>query len=211
LERLVDEAVWQARSGELHSLRLASCGQYVSGRLYRFDQAIDAHAKSKAAKKRAETAIQVRRAGMDLVQAVRDMRRRLQEETREQELFVVENCTMPPYIFTPRMNVRVSYRWRNSVDDAWTFGSINFLHEVDTRPDYTLPTPKRKPSQAKQEDALQDKLYRVWDHLCSSALQSVREYLKSGRDRSTIPETFQVTTDSYTRGLNNYSTQFWRE
>ncbi|PKP93539.1 MAG: hypothetical protein CVT77_05345 [Alphaproteobacteria bacterium HGW-Alphaproteobacteria-16] len=211
LERLVDEAVWQSRSGELHSLRLASCGQYVSGRLYRFDQAIAAHNKAKAAKKRAETAVQVRRAGMDLVQAVRDMKNRMEEEQQEQELFVVEDSVMHPYRFTPRMNVRVSYRWRGTADESWTYGSINFLHEVDTRPDYTLPTPKRKPSRAKQEDEFQDKLYRVWDHLRSSALHSLREYLKSGRDRSAIPENFQVTTDSYTRGLNNYSTQFWRE
>jgi hypothetical protein len=67
LERLVYEAVLQSRSGELHSLRLAGCGQYVSGRLYRFDQAIIAHNKAKAAKKRAETSADVRRAGMDLV------------------------------------------------------------------------------------------------------------------------------------------------
>jgi len=148
---------------------------------------------------------------MDLVQAVRDMKNRMEEEQQEQELFVVEDSVMHPYRFTPRMNVRVSYRWRGTADESWTYGSINFLHEVDTRPDYTLPTPKRKPSRAKQEDEFQDKLYRVWDHLRSSALHSLREYLKSGRDRSAIPENFQVTTDSYTRGLNNYSTQFWRE
>lgn len=94
------------------------------------------------------------------------------------------------------MNVRVSYRWRTTADGAWTYGSINFLHEVDARLDYSLPTPKRKPSRAKQEDDLQDKLCRVWDHLRSSAHHSVREYLRSGRDRSAIPESFQLTTDS---------------
>lgn len=62
LERLVNEAVWQSRSGELHSLHLASCGPFVSQRLYRLDQAIIAHNKAKAAKKRSETADDVRRA-----------------------------------------------------------------------------------------------------------------------------------------------------
>ncbi len=211
LERLVDEAVLQSRSGELHSLRLAGCGQYVSGRLNRFDQAIIAHNKAKAAKKRAETSADVRRAGMDLVDAVRDMKRRMEEEAQEQQLFHVDDVITTPYRFTPRMAVRVSYRWRSSADDAWNFGSITFQHEVDMRPDYTLPVTKRKPSRAKQEDELQGKLYRIWDHLRSSALYSVREYLKSGRDRAAIPETFEATTDSHSRGLNNYSTQFWRE
>lgn len=211
LERLVDEAILQSRSGELHSLRLASCGQYVSGRLYRFDQAIIAHNKAKAVKKRAETSADVRRTGMDLVDAVRDMKRRMEEEAQEQQLFHVDDVITTPYRFTPRMEVRVSYRWRSSADNAWNFSSITFQHEVDMRPDYTLSVPKRKPSRAKQEDELQGKLYRIWDHLRSSALYSVREYLKSGRDRAAIPETFEATTDSYSRGLNNYSTQFWRE
>jgi hypothetical protein len=210
VERLVEEAIWQSRFGELHSLRLANCGQYVSGCLYRLDQAIIAHNKAKAAKKCSETPVQVRRAGMDLVDAVRDMKRRMEEDEREQQLFYVEDMVTTPHRFTPRMDVRVSYRWRNAIDDAWTYGSITFLHEVDTRPDYTLPVPKQKPSRARQEHELQGKLYRIWDHLRSSALSPVREYLRSGHDRTVIPQTFQATTDSYTRGLNNYSTQSWR-
>lgn len=211
LQRLVDDAVSLSRSGELHSLRLAGCGQYVSGRLYRLDQAIIEHNKAKAAKKRAETSVRALRAGMDLVDAVRHMKRRMAEEEQEQQQFYVDDLVTPPYRFTSDLNVRVSYRWRNAADDTWTYGNITFLHKVDTRPDFTLPGPKRKPSRSKQEEELQDKLYRVWDHLRSSALYSVREYLKAGSDRAAIPETFQVTTDSYTRGLNNYSTQFWRE
>jgi len=211
LERLVDEAVWQSRSGELHSLRLASCGQYVSGRLFRFDQAIIAHNKAKAAKKRAETSVDVLRTGMDLVHAVREMKQQLTEEERERELFYVDDVVYTPHSFMPRLEVRIGYRWRDAAGGTWTHGNITFQHEVDMRPDCTLPVSKRKPSRAKQEDERQEKLYRVWDHLRSSALQSVREYLKSGRDRAAIPEAFQASTDSYTRGLNNYSTQFWRE
>lgn len=210
LERLVDEAVSQSRSGQLHSLRLASCGPFVSQRLYRFDQAIIAHNKAKAAKKRSETADDVRRAGMDLVYAVRDMKDRSEEEELEQQLLWVDDVIWTPTRFTPRLSVRVNYRWREAAEDRWTHGSITFLHEVDLRPDYMDPAPARKPSRAKQEDELQKKLYRVWDHLRSSALHSLREYLKSGQDRTAIPETFQATTDGHSRHLNNYSTQFWR-
>jgi len=211
LEKLVHEAIWQSGSGELHSLRLASCGEYVSGRLYRFDRAIVAHNKAKAPKKRAETSADLRRAGMDLIYAVREMKDRLKEEEQERELFQVDDVIYTPRSFSPRLEVRIGYRWRDAGDESWTHGTITFHHEVDTRPDYTLPAPKRKPPRWKQEEELQEQLYRTWDHLRSSALHSVREYLKSGRDRTKIPEAFKATTDSYARGLNNYSTQFWRE
>jgi hypothetical protein len=39
----------------------------------------------------------------------------------------------------------------------------------------------------------------------------VRDYFRDGGDGAKIPETFQVTVDSYSRDLNNYSTQFWRQ
>jgi hypothetical protein len=211
LEELVDEAVWQSRSGELHLLRLASCGEYVSGRLYRLDQAILAHNEAKAAKKRAEISADVRRAGMDLVYAVREMKNRLEREERERTLFEIDDVVYTPRTFTPRLEVRISYRWRDTADESWTHGTITFQHEVDMRPDYTLPVPKREPPRWRQEEELQDRLYRTWDHLRASALHSVREYLKSGCDRTKIPEVFKATTDSHSRGLNNYSTQFWRE
>lgn len=211
LEKRVDEAIWQSRSGELHALRLASCGEYVSGRLARFDRAILAHNKAKAAKKRDETSADLRRAGRDLVYAVREMRDRLENEERERTLFEVDDVVYTPQTFTPRLEVRIGYRWRETADESWTHGAITFQHEVDMRPDYTAPAPKRKPPRWKQEEEAQDRLYRTWDHLRSSALHSIREYLKSGRDRAKIPATFTATTDSHSRGLNNYSTQFWRE
>lgn len=43
------------------------------------------------------------------------------------------------------------------------------------------------------------------------ALYSVRDYFKEGGDGDKILEAFQATVDSHTRGLNNYSTQFWRQ
>ena len=209
LDRLVEDAIWQSRLGELHDLRLASCGTYVSSRLYRFDQAIATNNKAKAAKKRAETATDLRRAGMDLVDAIREMKGRLEEDEKEQELVHVDDILASPRTFTPRMSIRVSYRWRETPDDAWTSGAITFEHEHDTSSDYSLPRPARKLTTARQEDELQDTLYLVWDHMRVSALQSVREYLTSGRDRSAIPETYRVRT-GHSRYLNNYSTQFWR-
>jgi len=110
-----------------------------------------------------------------------------------------------------QLSVRVGYRWRRTVDDEWTFASITFTHIHDPRPDYTLPTPKRKPSATKREQELQNSLHQTWEHLMRGALYSVRDYFRQGGDGAKIPESFRATVDSYSRGLNNYSTQFWRE
>lgn len=209
LQGIIEEAVREERSGTLRQA-LLRCGPYVETQLHYFERALAAHTKAKAARKRAETASALQRAAYDVSSAVADMKRRVETERRDGELFFVEDSIRPPYRFSRQLSVRVSYRWRRTVDDQWMFGSITFHHEVDLRPDYTLPAPKRKPSAAKQERDLQDRLYQVWEHLMRGALYSVRDYFKDGGDGDAIPGTFQTTVDSYSRGLNNYSTQFWR-
>jgi hypothetical protein len=210
-EQLLEQAIFEVRSGVLHHLPLASCGPYVSSRLRRFDQAIAEQLKAKAAKKRADAAVDVRRAGMALLDAVRDMQDRVRTEEEEGQLFHIDDLIRPPHSFGSRLDVRVNYRWRTAVDDKWTFAGITFHHDVDLRPDYIRPPAKRKPSAAQQRMDEQDELFRIWDQLKSGALYSVRDYLKSGADRTAIPETFQATIDRHGGGLNNYSTQFWRE
>jgi hypothetical protein len=134
----------------------------------------------------------------------------METEQKEGQLFFVDDQISPPYRFSKHLIVKVSYRWRRTVDDEWTFGSIAFVHDVDLRSDYTIPAPKLKPSAAKQEQDLQKSLYQTWEHLMRNALYSVRDYFREDRDGDKIPDIFQVTVDSH-RGLNNYSTQFWRQ
>lgn len=139
------------------------------------------------------------------------MKRRMETEEKEAQLFYVDDRIGPPFQLSKHLNVRVSYRWRRTVDDQWTYGSITFFHDVDLRPDYTLPPPKRKLSPAKQRREMESTLYRTWEHLMRLALYSVREYFRQGGDGDKIPETFQAKPDSYTRGLNNHSADFWRQ
>ncbi|TYL85942.1 hypothetical protein [Bradyrhizobium cytisi] len=211
LNRLIENAIREERSGDLHRLPLASCGPYVARQLHHFEQALTKHCQAKAPRKCAETENTLRRAGSDLSFAVEAMKRRMETEQKEGQLFYVDDQIVPPYHFDSRLSVRVSYRWRRAVDDEWTSGSITFVHEVDLRPDYTMPVPKRKPSAAKQEQDRQTKLYETWQHLMRGALYSVRDYFREGGDGDKIPQTFQATVDSHTRGLNNYSTRFWRQ
>lgn len=211
LDKSIDKAIQDEQSGDLHLLSLTRCGTYVSTKLYYFDQALARHRLAKSARKREETRDTLRRAGRELSFAFSAMKQRMETELVEAELFRIDDQIMPPYRFTKQMSVRVGYRWRRTIEAEWQWGSITFVHHHDPRPDYTTPTPKRKPSAAKQEQALQDRLYQTWEHLMRGALYSVRDYFRDGGDGATIPETFQVTVDSYSRGLNNYSTQFWRQ
>jgi hypothetical protein len=211
LDRLIEQAIREERSGDLHRLALAKCGPYIATKLHHFDRALAKHREAKAPRKRAETGDTLRRAGHELSFAVGAMKQRLETEQKEAELFIVDDQIMPPYHFSKHLSVRVSYRWRRTVDDEWEFGSITFAHDVDLRPDYAAPAPKRKPSAAKREQDLQDRLYQTWEYLMRGALYSVRDYFREGGDGDKIPDTFQAKVDSHSRGLNNYSTQFWRQ
>jgi hypothetical protein len=211
LNMLIEQAIRDERSGDLHRLPLANCGSYIATKLHSFDQALAKHREAKAPRKRAKTGDVLRRTGNDLSFAVDAMKRRMETEQKEAQLFIVDDQIMPPHRFSKHLSVRVSYRWRRTVDDEWTFGSITFVHDVDLRPDYTTPAPKRKPRAAKQEQDLQNRLYQTWEHLMRGALYSVRDYFREGGDGHKIPDAFQATVDSHSRGLNNYSTQFWRQ
>lgn len=211
LDRLIDQAIHEERTGDLHRLPLSRCGSYVSTQLHYFDQALSRHSIAKSTRKREETGNDLQRAGRDLSFAVDAMKRRIETEQAEGQLFWIDDQIMPPYTFGKHMSVRVSYRWRRTIEDEWQWGSITFVHHHDPRPDYSTPAPKRKPSAAKREQVLQNELRQIWEHLMRGALYSVRDYFRESGDGSKIPETFQVTVDSYSRDLNNYSTQFWRQ
>ncbi|MET4296312.1 hypothetical protein ABIB06_007068 [Bradyrhizobium sp. LB8.2] len=211
LGRLVEQAIREERLGDPHHLPLASCGPYIARKLHYFEQALTKHRQAKAPRKRAETENTLRRAGSDLSFAVEAMKRRMETEQKEGQLFYVDDQIVPPYRFDKRLSVRVSYRWRRTVGDEWTSGSITFVHDVDLRPDYTISAPKQKPSAARQEQDRHTELCQIWEHLTRGALYSVRDYFREGGDGEKIPQTFQAIVDPHTRGLNNYSTRFWRE
>lgn len=104
----------------------------------------------------------------------------------------------------------MSYRWRRTIEDEWQWGSITFVHHHDPRPNYAVPVSTRKPSAANRAGASEPTLSDLGTPDARRAL-FVRDYFRDGGDGAKIPETFQVTVDSYSRDLNNYSTQFWRQ
>lgn len=209
LNRLIDQSIENEHSTDLHRLSLTRCGTYVSSKLYAFDQALVKYRIARSVRKREETADALRRAGGDLSFAFSAIKQRMETEQAEAELFRVDDQIMAPYSLSRTLRVRVSYQWRRTVEDAWQWGSITFLHQHDPRPDYMAP--KRKLSRAKQAQELQNELRQTWEQLMRCALYSVRDYFRDGGDGAKIPETFQVSVDSYSGGLNNYSTQFWRQ
>lgn len=208
IDRLIDRAVQYESSAGLDQA-LWRCGPFVAQKLRYFDKALDAHRKAKAAKKREQTAYDLRKEASELKWAIGAMRDRMEIERRNGEIFYVDDQIFRPQTFTPAMRIRVAYRWRRSIEDNWSHGAITFRHQVDTRPNYLLPQPPRKLSPAKQREALQESLAIDWQHLMRLSLWSVRDYFLAGHDGSEIPETFDVIPDSYSRGLNNHSCDFW--
>lgn len=208
LTGVIDQCIREGQSSGLRTLRLDGCGPYVASRLRQLESELTALQRAKSAKKRAEAEYDVRKAGGDLTDAVHQMKTRVATEEREKQLFYVEDHVMPPSRFSEQLSVRISYQWRASVADAWTFGSIVFSHDVVLRPNYLQPVPARKPSAAKLERDRQDRLYQQWERLKALGLQSIRDHFRQGGSAAGIPQTFQAKVDSHTQGLNNFSAQF---
>jgi len=209
VERRVNQALDDGRPTALYGLHLSTSGSHIATHLRRYARDLASFAKAKAATKRSETRSRAWSSGNDLVHAVRDVKRQVEEQEKEIQLLQIIDQIAPPYRFRDRIEVRVHYQWRATADAAWTFRAITFFHDVDMRPDYTRPQPTRKPSASKLEEQRQETLSRHWDHLRVLALQSVREFLKSGGDGSTIPEEFEAKPDRTDRHLNNFSCDFW--
>ena len=209
LSQLIEQCLRDKRPDALRSLRLENCGPHVYAKFRAYCENLGEYADAKAEKKRAETECRANRAASDLTIAVQRMKDRLETEEREGLLFYVDDQVFPPDRFSERVAVRVKYRWRPSIEDTWVHGSITFSHTVDLRPDYICPSRKRKSSAAKQVEAREEKLYDTWENLVRLALFSVRDFFRDGGNGGEIPETFQVKTYLFAKGLNNFSAKFW--
>lgn len=210
LDELLDQAIQEERSGNLHSLHLTGCGTYIATRFHSFQQSLSKYREAKSPRKRTETGNYLESVRRDLVFAVQSMQRRVAEEKKDEQYFHVRGEFAPPYSFGKRLSARVSYRWRKTVDDEWIHGSITFIHDVDLTPDYSQPRPKRKPSAAKQQQEAQRQLSDTWERLMRGALYSVRDYFRQGCEAGNIPEIFQAKVGS-SGFLDNYSTVFWHK
>jgi hypothetical protein len=210
MDGLIDRSIREERSGELRQA-LLRCGPYIGRELHSFEKALEAHRDAKAPRKREQTAWDLQRAKDRLSSAVWSMKRRMEEERKDSELFFVEDAIQSPRRFTKNLTVSVHYRWRRGPDDSWRANSIEFSHDHQPRPDYTLPVPRRKLSAAQRERELQNELFQTWEHLMLLGLCAVRDYFKEGGDGAAIPRAFKAKADAYSRGLNNLSTNFWRD
>lgn len=212
LHDLVDQAITSEHLGGLSKLPLYDCGDYVATKLRHLDSALAAYRIAKSAKKREETLYSARKAGGDLIFAFGQMTQRLEVEEREGQLFFIYDPTMPPFHVSQDMQVRVSYRFRRTIEEEWTSGSIVFKHTSRPRFDYyalAQPKPKRKPSARKLAEERESELLREWEQLERLAHWSVRDYFRAGHDGSDIPHEFEVRLGAGDH-LNNFSADFWR-
>lgn len=180
LQRMVDKCIHEERTGEIHGLGLFRCGLYVASALRNFERALADYSKAKSSKKREDTRTRVLLAGSDLVHAVQAIKDRAEAGERDGQFFYVEDQILPPVSLRDQLTVRVSYKWRRSVDESWAHSSITFSHTAVSRADNSQPAPIRKPSVAKVRQVREVRLYGEWEHLRNLALCSVRDFFKSG-------------------------------
>lgn len=210
LRAAVRKCLDEERIGPIQGLGLSDCGPYVGAKLRAFHQAITEYSKSKAHAKRERTGQDALRAGSDLVDAVQQMKGRLETERQEGELFFIDDQIRPPFHLSKRLSVSVSFRWRTSPSADWKHGHLTFVYDFSPQPSYTLPVPKRKPSAAQVERELEDSRYREWERLKAQALFSMREFFRDGGDGDAVPEVFAVRPSPYGGGLDNFSCNFWQ-
>jgi len=210
LRAAVRKCLDEERMGPIHGHRLGDCGPYVGTKLHAFQQAIAEYSKAKAHAKRERTRQDALYAGNDLIDAVQQMKDRLETERQEGELFFIDDQIRPPFHFSKRLSVQVSFRWRASSSSDWKHGHLTFVYEFSPQPSYTLPMPKRKPSAAEAARDLEDSLNREWERLKAQALFSMREFFRDGGDGDAVPEVFAVRPSAYGGGLNNFSCNFWQ-
>lgn len=146
---------------------------------------------------------------MGLKHIVSSLKQRAAEQEAETQLLVIDDRIMPPLRFQQRVEVDVHFRWRVTPDSVWSNGTICFFQDVDMRPDYLAPQPKRKPSATKREAQRQETLNNHWESLCRLALHAVRDYLTTGGDGLAIPKSFEAKPTPGDRFLNNFSCNFW--
>lgn len=207
LDQLIRQSLREERTYPLQTLQLYRCGSYVTRELSNFENAVSAHSRAKSTKKREETGYSARKAGDNLSFAVSQMKSRVDVEEVDAQLFGINEQIIRPPHFSERLTVSVSYHWRQSVKDGWSYGRITFLHNADLRQGYSSPLPVRKLSAARQEQNRQSELAHEWEHLKSLGLQSVLQYFREVRDGALIPDLYQTKTDR----LNNFSADFWRD
>jgi hypothetical protein len=208
LGKLIGQCIYEEQTSAVRRLGLESCGPYISAKLRSFERALANHAKAKAAKKRAETEYDVRKAGRDMECAVQEMKARVAKEEQEGLLFYVDDHVAPPVLISQHLSVRISYRWRTSVDQDWKYGSVTFSHDVAFQRDYLAPVPTRKPSAAQQRRDREEDLYRQWNYLKMLGLGEVRDHFRRGGSGALIPETVQAKVDPHTHLMNNFSSRF---
>lgn len=210
LNRLIERAIETEDSGALGSC-LRACGSYISDQLRSFERALKTHREARSATKRDRTGRELRQAAYDLSYAVAAMQQRVDEERKDGELFYIEDRVLAPFRYSRRLSVTLGFRWRRNTSEVWQHGQITFTHAYEPPRDPSIFTRKPKLSAAKQEQELQKQLSHAWNDLMKHGLWSLREYFKQDGDGAKIPKFFTAIPDSYSRTLNNFSTDFWRD
>lgn len=179
----------------LRIFQLNNCGRYIADQFHAYQKALRAYSTATSSRKIDDTKKTLYCANNRLISAIQLMKERVETEEKEDQHFHVDDDIQVPFSFTTHLTVRILYRWRKSITYNWESGCIAFVYDV---------------LQESGKRDRQEMLYREWEILRDSGLQSVRDFFRQGGNGSAIPKTFQAVVNRYTQGLDNFSTDFWR-
>lgn len=205
----IDEDQNTCSSTAIRQMQLYRLGAYVQAAERRFDRALTNLRTARSAAKVTSANEDVLRAGWNLATTVRQMKDRAKQERADGERFRIDDHVREPFKFRPKMDVSVSYRWRDTNDGDWSRGQITFHHHYSPLPQSEALLDRRKRTKRQREDDEQEELRRTWCHMRDFALFGVRDFFREGGDGADIPQTFKVNVDKTGR-LNNFSMDLWR-
>lgn len=205
----VNEALDAETTSSIRDFEIHRCGHHLTQKLHYFEQALSNLRAAKSADNRKRKRYEADRAARELTYGLSGMKRRMEQEEKDAELFKIDDHVWQPSTFSRKLEISIWYQWRPTTQDDWRSGKIDFHHEVQPRIDLTLSAPKRKPSAAKKAEELQEELGRHWEDLRRQSLWSLRDFFRDGGNGAEVPSSFNViaSRDGY---LNNFSTQWWK-
>lgn len=209
LEYYIEQALDGARASLLSGSGIRYAHPAITRHLGKFERDLEKLAQAKSDARRKEMWRSAWDSGDDLKHIVSSLKQRVAEQEAETQLLVIDDQILPPPRFQQRVEVDVHFRWRATPASAWSIGAICFFQDVDMRPNYLAPQPKRKPSATKQDVQRQETLSKHWESLRMLALHAVRDYLMTGGDGRAIPKSFEAKPTQGDRFLNNFSCNFW--
>ena len=206
---IIDKAITYEDNSKLRDINLEDCGSFLNGKLMWLERAIQGLKEAKSPKKKKEKEDFARSIEREISYGIRSVKSQAEDLANDLERFEVDEPYFDPPILNNFLKVKVRFRWRKSIEEPFSEGSITFLHKyTDNPPVFRRSMSKRFRSSKKERDFQQD-LSSCWERMQRCGIDSLKEFFRNGGEPKDVPEVFTMRVCDYTGSLNNHSAKFW--